>query len=129
MFVYLHLDNLDSVLPLPPKKMWLVSSLVKIGHVNLEKINVYRRQCILPNYHLLQNGMALNLNNCEFRLFKDAFCQVWFMLAHWFFKCLQCTFANTFLSPSGKREWPFVWTISKHFLKNASCQGLVETIR
>ena len=88
-------------IPFYPPKMWLVSSLVQIGHVNLEKINVYCRQCILPNYHLLQNGMALDLNNCEFPLFKDAFCQVWFKLAHWFFKCLQCIFANTLLSPSG----------------------------
>ena len=70
------------------------------------------RQCIFSifcNYHLLEKGGALHLNNLEFPSPKDDICQDWLKLSKWFWKRGFLNFVILFLQfhfylPIGKRQ-------------------------
>ena len=56
---------------------------------------MYFRYC--RNYHHLEKGRTLHLNKLESPSLKDALCQVWLKLAHWFWRRRFLNFVNVFL--------------------------------
>ena len=74
---------------IPYTQGWFMLSLVEIGLVVLEKkiflkfVNVFLQ---LRDNLPLEKGRVLHLNKFEFPLPKNAFCQVWLKLAHWFWR-------------------------------------------
>ena len=90
-------------------------SLVEIGPVVLEEIFKFLNVFSLFRNHLpLDNGKVLHLNKLESPAPKDAICQVWLILAQWFWRgrFLFSSMYNCYLviiSP-WKRAGPFIWS-------------------
>ena len=73
-----------------------VSSLVKIGSVDLEKKKYFVHVFLLFRYYLpLEKGRGLHLKKLESPSSKDALCQVWIKLAQWFWRRF-LNFVNVF---------------------------------
>ena len=70
---------------------------------------------------------VIHLNELEFRSPKDTLCLVWLILTHWFwsrkiFKCLQCIFAISLLSPLGKGMTVQLQKLESTLPKDTFCQ-------
>ena len=74
---------------------------------------------------------VIHLNELEFRSPKDTLCLVWSILTHWFwsrkiFKCLQCIFAISLLSPLGKGMTVQLQKLESTLPKDTFCQVWFE---
>ena len=104
----LHLIKLESPLPKDALcQVWLKLARWFWRRRFFKSVNVFS---LFRNYLPLEKGGALPLNKLESPSPKNALCQVWLKLAHWFlrrfFKFCQCIFAILLLSPLGKGRGP-----------------------
>ena len=74
-------------------------SLIEIGPVVFEEeifLNFVNVFLLFPNYLPLKKGVTLHLNKLESHSPKDAMCQVWLNLAHWFLRIKFFIFVSVF---------------------------------
>ena len=64
-------------------QFWLKMAQCFWRRTFLKVLNVF---LLFPNYILFEKGVALHLNKHESPSPKDAMCQVWLKLAHWFWR-------------------------------------------